>query len=126
MKRCAISPLCALMVGAITLAAPVTFAGTIYKAASGTDLAAGASWTNGVAPGSGDVATWISGSLGGALTMSTAPTWDGIVMTAATADPVIGAPGSGTFTLGSGGVDLSSTANNIPSFFSMDHDDSHD
>ena len=34
-------------------------------------------------------------------------------MTAATADPVIAAPGSGTFTLGSSGIDLSSSANNM-------------
>jgi fibronectin-binding autotransporter adhesin len=105
--------MCAALAGAITLAAPIVFADTIYKAASGTDLAAGASWTNGVAPGSGDVATWIGGSLGGALTMSTGPTWSGIAMTAATADPVIAAPGSGAFTLGSSGIDLSSTANNM-------------
>ena len=113
MKRSAINPLCALVAGAMTLAAPAAFAGTIYKAASGTDLAAGASWTNGVAPGSGDVATWVTGSLGGALTMSTAPTWGGIAMTAATADAVIAVPGSGAFTLGSSGVDLSSSTNNL-------------
>lgn len=114
MKRATANLLCALLGVALTGAMqPSLFADTIYKAASGTDLAAGASWTNGVAPGSGDVATWVSGSLGGALTMSTGPTWDGIAMTAATADPVIAAPGSGTFTLGSSGIDLSSTANSM-------------
>lgn len=113
MKNSNMRLLCALMAGAMALAVPAAFAGPIYKAASGTDLAAGASWTNGVAPGSGDVATWLSGSLGGSLTMSTGPTWSGIAMTAATADPVIAAPGSGTFTLGSSGIDLSSSANNL-------------
>jgi len=113
MKTSAVKLLCAIVVGAMTLAAPATFAGTINKAATGTDLAAGASWTGGTAPGSGDVATWASGSLGGALTMSTGPTWGGIALTTATADPTIAAPGSGAFTLGSSGIDLSSTANNM-------------
>lgn len=113
MKNTNTKLLCALMAGAIALAMPAAFAGPIYKAASGTDLAAGASWTNGVAPGSGDVATWVTGSLGGALTMSTGPTWGGIAMTAATADPTIAVPGSGTFTLGSSGIDLSASANNL-------------
>ena len=106
--------LCALSAVALTGAIQSSlFAGPIYKAASGTDLAAGASWTNGVAPGSADVATWVSGSLGGSLTMSTGPTWGGIALTAATADPTIAAPGSGVFTLGTSGIDLSSSANNL-------------
>ncbi|HEX9047401.1 MAG TPA: hypothetical protein VF988_10275, partial [Verrucomicrobiae bacterium] len=113
MKQSTINRLYALITGAMALAAPAGFAANIYKAASGTDLAAGASWTNGVAPGSGDVATWMSGSLGGTLTMSTAPSWGGIAMTAATADPVISAPGSGAFSLGSSGIDLSTSANNL-------------
>src|ERR1043166_4207500 len=108
MKRATANLLCAFLGAALTGAIqPTLFAGTIYKAASGTDLAAGASWTNGVAPGSADVATWVSGSLGGSLTMSTGPSWSGIAMTAATADPTIAAPSSGTFTLGSSGIDLS-------------------
>jgi autotransporter-associated beta strand protein len=45
--------------------------------------------------------------------MSTGPTWNGIAMTAATADTTIAAPGSGTFTLGASGIDLSSSANNL-------------
>ena len=113
MKSTTIKILCALVPSAIMLASPAAFAGTIYKAASGTDLAAGTGWTNGVAPASGDVAAWVGGSLGGPLTMSTGPTWGGISMTAATADPTIAAPGSGTFTLGSSGIDLSSSANNM-------------
>ena len=113
MKRSTANLLCAVIAGAMTLITPAAFAGPIYKAASGTDLAAGASWTNGVAPGSADVATWLTGSLGGALTMSTAPSWSGIAMTAETADPVIAVPGSGAFTLGSSGIDLSSSANNL-------------
>lgn len=114
MKRATANLLCALLGAALTgVMQQSSLAGTINKAASGTDLAAGASWTGGVAPGSGDVATWVTGSLGGALTMSTGPSWGGIAMTAATADPVIAAPGSGTFTLGSSGIDLSTSANNL-------------
>ncbi len=113
MKKTPLPLLRAIVAGALMLAAPAAFADTIYKASSGTDLATGASWTNGVAPGSADVATWVSGSLGGASTMSTAPTWGGIAMTAATADPVIAVPGSGSFTLGSSGIDLSASANNM-------------
>lgn len=107
MKRANTRLQCALLGAALAWTMQSSlFAGTIYMAASGTDLATGTSWTNGVAPGAGDVATWVTGSLGGASTMSTGPTWGGIAMTAATADPVIAAPASGTFTLGSAGHGL--------------------
>lgn len=83
-------------------AAPIT------KAATGTDLTDGASWSGSTAPGSGDVATWASTSLGAGLTLGTSRSWSGIsVASAATS---IGVTGAGTLTLGSGGIDMASSS----------------
>ena len=82
-------------------------AATITKAATGTDLTAGASW-GGTAPGSGDVATWSSTSLGAGLTLGTSSSWGGISV--ASAASVIAVAGAGTLTLGSGGIDMSASA----------------
>ncbi len=85
-------------------------AATITKSATGTDLAAGASW-GGTAPGSGDIATWTSASLGAALTLDSNTTWNGIAISGALGD--IGITGAGTLTLGASGIDLSSTTRNL-------------
>jgi len=93
---------------------PVTFSAQagFIKAAIGGDLTAAASWNGGNAPGASDVATWVSGSLGGAtLTLPSDTSWGGISMTAASSDPTI--PAGQTLTLGSSGIDLSSSANNM-------------
>jgi len=82
-------------------------AAPVNKAATGSDLTAGASW-GGSAPGSGDVATWTTGSLGGALTIGTAQSWQGIDLQAASA--AIITSGAGTLTLGSAGITLASGA----------------
>ncbi|MBN8460759.1 MAG: autotransporter-associated beta strand repeat-containing protein [Verrucomicrobia bacterium] len=79
---------------------------TINKGTTGTDLTAGASWVGGSAPGSGNVATWVTGSLGGALTIGSAQSWQGIDIQAATA--AIATSGAGTLTLGSSGITIAS------------------
>jgi autotransporter-associated beta strand protein len=83
----------------------------VPKAPTGTDLTAGASWTGNAVPGSGNIALWSSGSLGGALTMASSESWLGISETAATAD--IAVTGAGTLTLGTNGIDMSAAANNL-------------
>ena len=80
----------------------------ITKAATGTDLIAGASWTGSTAPGSGDVATWAGTSLGASLTLGSSTSWGGIGV--ASALTAIGVTGAGPLTLGSGGIDMSSAA----------------
>lgn len=97
---------------ALTLATPATYAANITKAATGTDLTAGASWTGNVAPGSGDVAVWDTGSLGTGLTLNSGTTnWLGIKVNAGATDPInIGS--GGTLTLGAGGIDLSAATIN--------------
>ncbi|MBN8457485.1 MAG: autotransporter-associated beta strand repeat-containing protein [Verrucomicrobia bacterium] len=85
-------------------AAPVT------KSATGTDLADGASW-GGSAPTAADTATWNASSLGGGLTLGSDASWQGIAITGATSDVDI--TGSGTLTLGSGGIDMASSSVNL-------------
>ena len=82
----------------------------VTKAATGTDLAAGASW-GGTAPGSADVATWNSASLGTALTLDSNTSWGGIAITGALTN--IGITGAGTLTLGASGIDMSTSTVNL-------------
>ena len=80
----------------------------ITKAAAGTDLAAGASWSGGTAPGSGDVATWASSSLGAGLSLGVAGSWSGISV--ASAASAIAVTGTGTLALGAAGIDMSASS----------------
>jgi len=72
-------------------------AAAITKSGTGTDLTAGASWTGSAAPGSADVATWTSTSLGAGLTLATAKTWQGVDIQGALTD--IQVTGVGLLTL---------------------------
>ncbi len=99
-----IAALLALALVTGTQAAPIT------KAATGTDLTAGASW-GGTAPGSGDVATWAGTSLGTGLTLATSSSWSGISV--ASAVSAIDVTGAGTLTLGSDGIDMASSTVNL-------------
>jgi autotransporter-associated beta strand protein len=83
----------------------------ITKAATGTDLTAGASWTGGNAPGSGNVAAWASTSLGAGLTMGSSQSWLGI--SAPNALTAIAVTGGGTLTLGTSGIDMSAAVQNL-------------
>ncbi|MCX6879770.1 MAG: Ig-like domain repeat protein [Verrucomicrobia bacterium] len=94
-----IAALLALVTG--SPAAPIT------KAATGADLTAGTSW-GGTAPGSGDVATWASTSLGAGLTLGTSRSWSGISV--ASALSAIAVTGAGTLTLGSDGINMVSSS----------------
>jgi len=85
-------------------------AATITKSATGTDLAAGASW-GGTVPGSGDIATWTSTSLGANLTLDTNTSWGGIAITGALTN--VGITGTGTLTLGAGGINISASTVNL-------------
>lgn len=101
-----------MMTGILIVAGSLELYGqAITKASTGTDLADGASWTGGTAPGSANVATWDSASLGSALTLGTAASWLGIdVQGGAVA---IGITGAGTLTLGGSGVTVSSTGGEL-------------
>jgi autotransporter-associated beta strand protein len=91
---------------------PALFAGTITKQTTGTDLTAGASWVNSVAPGTNDVATWDTGSLGTGLSLNSGtPGWLGIKVNAGASDPMVIGSG-GTLTLGTSGIDMSASAIN--------------
>ena len=89
----------------------VSHAAPITKAATGTDLAAGASWTGSTAPGSGDIATWTSTSLGASLTLDSNTTWNGIAISGSLT--AISITGAGNLSLGSGGIDMSSSTVNL-------------
>ncbi len=86
-------------------------AGSIIKSASGTELSQGASWTGSVTPGTNDIATWNSSSLGAGLTLTAAASWDGMSVSGALSD--IGITGAGPLTLGAGGIDMSVSTNNL-------------
>ena len=80
------------------------------KAATGTDLTAGASWDT--LPGSGDVATWTSTSLGASLTIGSSIEWQGINVSGALTDIAITAADTTTrLTIGSSGITLTGTRN---------------
>ncbi len=100
-------------------AAALVFAGlpaqgaTATKAGTGTDLTgvtAGV-WTGGggtnAAPGTADVATWITSSLGAGLTVDSNVSWGGINISGALTN--IDISGAGSITLGSSGITLSGT-----------------
>ena len=90
---------------------PAVHAANVIKSSAGTDLTAGASWTNGVAPGSGDNAIWAGSSLGAGLTLGTAQSWGGIVVTNAAS--AIGVTGAGPLTLGANGINMTNSAVNF-------------
>ena len=87
-----------------------THAGTVTKLGTGTDLNADASWDS-VAPGSADIATWTSLSLGAGLTFEGDTSWLGISVTNALSD--IDMTGAGVLTLGSSGIDMSASARSL-------------
>ena len=86
-------------------------AATIIKAATGADLTAGASWTGSTAPGSGDVATWASTSLGAGLTLGSPASWGGIGVTGALG--AIGVTGTDPLTLGADGINMAFSTVNL-------------
>jgi autotransporter-associated beta strand protein len=91
--------------------APGLHAGVVTKAASGTDLTAGASW-GGTNPDSADTATWITSSLGPGLTLGAAANWG--MMDVQGASGPIGISGSGTLTLyGAGGAGINLAAGGV-------------
>jgi autotransporter-associated beta strand protein len=97
---------------------PVTFTATaalagppIVKAATGTDLTTGTSWTGGTAPDASYVAAWDSSSLCPGLTIGSATTWNGISVGSAVSD--IGITGAGQLTVGLGGIDMSASTINL-------------
>lgn len=85
-------------------------AATVIKSATGTDLTDSASW-GGTAPGSGDVATWVSTSLGAGLTLVSSTSWGGIGVSGALG--AIGVTGAGPLTLGSGGINMAFSTVNL-------------
>lgn len=80
----------------------------INKHSAGTDLTVVAAWGagSGPVPTSTNVATWVTGSLGGSLTIGSAQSWQGIDIQGANA--AITTSGAGTLTLGSSGINISS------------------
>ena len=86
--------------------APPTLHAAITKAASGTDLTAGPSWTGNTAPAAGDVATWASTSLGAGLMLNTDSSWLGMSVSGLLSDMDIS--GAGKLTLLGSGLSLSS------------------
>lgn len=84
----------------------------IVKNTTGTDLTLGPSWLGGTAPTSADVAVWVSGSLGGSLTLPASRSWQGINVSAAPTS-AISVTGAGTLTVGVNGVVVDTTALNV-------------
>ncbi|HEU6449308.1 MAG TPA: autotransporter-associated beta strand repeat-containing protein [Verrucomicrobiae bacterium] len=99
----------AVAVGLLALAGS-TDAATITKSGTGTNLNDPASWS-GATPTPGDVAAWDSTSLGAGLTLPAATNWNGISVSGALSD--ISVTGSGALTLGSGGIDMSTSPVNM-------------
>ena len=91
----------AALIAAIGCAAS-SHAAPATKAATGTDLTILSAWD--ILPGSGDIATWTTGSLGAGLTVGTNVSWGGINISDALTN--VGITGAGSITLGSSGVTL--------------------
>lgn len=64
---------------ALATSATVTLSSAIDKAATGTELTSGSSWTGGTAPATGTSASWIASSLTGAQTVGGIVTWNQMV-----------------------------------------------
>ena len=79
------------------------------KAGTGTDLTAAASWD--ALPGSSDTATWVGSSRGAGLAMPGSLSWYGISVAGALGD--IDITGTGSLTVGTGGIDLSASTVNM-------------
>ena len=88
-------------------------AGIVNKHTAGTDLTVVGAWGTGTGPvpTSTDVATWVTGSLGGALTIGSNLSWQGIDIQAATG--AITTSGAGVLTLGSSGINIASGGVNL-------------
>lgn len=101
------------ILGSLIAVTSSAHAATETKAATGTDLAAGASWADASAPTTADPAiiNWTGTSLGTGLTLGSAATWYGMSVQGS-ADASIGITGANTLTLGSGGIMIESTGVN--------------
>ena len=95
----------ALMALVFTLAVGNSVAATRTKAATGTDLSQSAAWDT--LPTTADSATWVAGSLGGALTLGATQTWGALDLEDATANLTL----SGSALTLSGGQTINSVAN---------------
>jgi hypothetical protein len=102
---------------AAALSGSSAFAATIEKAGTGTSglgtSGANVNWTGGTAPGTGDVALWDSVSTTGSQTLDAVTSWQGIQLTSATADILLGAGTGGTLVLGTSGIDTSAATVNL-------------
>ncbi len=95
-----------------TFTATATAIGSpIEKAATGTELTNGASWTGGTAPNTNYVALWDDGSLCSPLTLSGATAWNGIQVSDASSNVLV--TGTSPLTLGLGGIDMSGATVNL-------------
>lgn len=112
MNRCTAT----LITGLLSLAS-VTYGGDVVRnSASGVsaELTSGTAWDGGIAPGSGDVAVWTTGSRTGGSTnnqLNNNASWQGIRMEAVGGAVTLN--GSGTLELGSAGIDLSAATGNL-------------
>jgi autotransporter-associated beta strand protein len=81
------------------------------KAATGSTLNVGSAWTGAFVPVNPDTATWNATSLSGAMTLGADLNWAGLIVN----DPAgpLTFNGAHTLTLGSGGINLSSSAVNV-------------
>ncbi|MES2923566.1 MAG: hypothetical protein V4819_18570, partial [Verrucomicrobiota bacterium] len=97
-----------LMLGLVSSAC----AATIQKANNSADLNLPASWTDGVVPGSQDVARWNSILAGGNFTNLGADlSWQGITVLDPGGGVIIG--GANTLTLGTAGIDMNSATQDL-------------
>ncbi|NWK55590.1 autotransporter-associated beta strand repeat-containing protein [Verrucomicrobiaceae bacterium N1E253] len=94
----------------LVLSMGMSLAADVVKDGAGTDLNAGVSWS-GTAPGSDDIATWQTGSLGAGLTIGSNVSWSGIKVADALSD--IDVTGAGALTIGSDGIEMSAAALNM-------------
>jgi autotransporter-associated beta strand protein len=112
-----VAPLPILLAMLVLVCTFSTQAATSTKQPTGTDLTGNTAgvWSGGGgisgSPGSGDVATWNSASLGAGLTLTNSASWGGISVAGALTD--IDVSGTGTLTNGSSGINIPSSAVNI-------------
>lgn len=99
----------------VALAAAAGRGDVIVKADNADDLNLATSWTNGVAPGAGDIAQWdatVTGANNAAL--GAAASWSGIRLLDPGGAVTINANTAGaSLTLGTNGIDLSATTTNL-------------
>ena len=86
----------------------------IFRLDNNSALNLPAAWSGGVAPGTGDIGTWAGITTNVSINLGGSVSWGGVALTSAqTSNIVFGGGIAATLTLGTSGIDLSTSGANL-------------